>query len=241
MQLGNTQQSASAPRSIMTLERKPSWTTKPEDVTPVNFQPFVQLFGDMSGTRWTMEVPIAANWSAILLPPGSGPGSGWALGSTYPDGLSDVKSTPANILYADDTISTLFRDFYAESGSLARAVSSLITLLSGMAYYDQLPRFQTMSQTSQVFFTTVLFPQSHQGLFVVAGILLVHNILVVLVVCGFLSYSRHTLLGNHWQAVKQLCTPQTNNILLKSSISKDREIVLFLKDEGRDHENFRLG
>lgn len=53
------------------------------------------------------------------------------------------------VLATDSIIAEIFESALETSGSLARAMSSLITLLSSMSYYDQLPMFDSQSEIQE--------------------------------------------------------------------------------------------
>ena len=231
-QLGNSPGQSATARQIMVLENNGSWVTQPEDRTPINIQPWVQLFGDVADASFVPAgTAMTGNASAIM----ALGAQGYTPPSLIMDGMPEARS-----FFADDNVATFFHTFHKRSGSLARALSSTITLLSSMAYYDQMPRFQETAETTQVFFVTVLFPRSHSGFLSVAVVLLVHNILVAIVIQKFLSESQFTVLGNYWQAVRQLYTAQTRDLLLVGGELDDRRMDSRPKEAGRETEKFRF-
>ena len=92
------------------------------------------------------------------------------------------------------------------------------------AYYDQMPQYQRSTNATQVFYETVLFPQSYRGFFILVVVLRIHLLLVLSITAGFAIRSRHTLLGNHWQSVAQLYSPHSKDLILESTNSTDREV-----------------
>lgn len=61
------------------------------------------------------------------------------------------------------------------NGSAATALSTIITILASMAYYDQFPNFaETTHNVSTTYFEPFLFPQSFRGFTVVLAIVVVH-------------------------------------------------------------------
>ena len=231
-QLGNSPGKSAAARQIMVLENKGSWVTEPEDHAPINLQPWVQLFGDVNGTSFAPAGQTMSGNASAIMALGA---QGYIPPSLIVEGMPEAKS-----LFAEDNIATFFHTFYSRSGSLARALSSTITLLSSMAYYDQMPRFQETAQTTQVFFVTVLFPRSHSGFLAVATVLLVHNVLIAVIARKFLLQSKLTVLGNYWQAVGQLYICQTKDLLLNGGELDDTIVRVRLNEAGREKEKFRL-
>ncbi|KAK3708928.1 hypothetical protein LTR37_011258 [Vermiconidia calcicola] len=141
----------------------------------------------------------------------------------------------------DFALTSLFTQALGENGtgSLARAMSSLTTILSSMAYYDQMPQFKKTGNTTQTYFTTVLFPQSHLGFWAVIVVLTVHVGLVSLIAVGFAVYSRNTLLNNHWHWVAQLQGPKTEDLIARTHMATDDDVKKGLSAAG--HEYIRVG
>ena len=215
-------------RGILQLAEKDSWIPDVKDAIPNVIKPFVQEFADLNQDA-SLE---------HMLPYQCSPCS--ALFAPYNSRLTN--DFDKNFMFlADFTLSDLFTQAIgkAGNGSMARAVSSLITMLSSMAYYDQMPGFARSSETSQVFFTTVLFPRSHLGFWLVAIALAAHIGLVALIALGFVIYSQHTLLGNHWQSIAQLQGPETEDLLVRTRMATDSDVKRALKVAG--YEDVRVG
>ncbi|KAK5118687.1 hypothetical protein LTR85_007893 [Meristemomyces frigidus] len=145
-----------------------------------------------------------------------------------------------NALIPDYTLATLFTQSpYVSNGSVATAMSTLLTTLSSMAYYDQMLLYQTADDVTQIFFTTVLFPQSYRGFAAVVAVLIFHHILIVAITVAFMVDSHFTALGNHWQSISQLLSSETEALIMRSSRATDKDIQRQLKAEGLDH--FQVG
>ena len=204
-------------RQILTLERKESWIPLPEDATPINAMPFVQAYADMSGQSFAPGGTWGANYTAILTQ--SQLAQSMAMG-VLPPGASNLQ-----MILADESLVWLFRDFMeASNNSIAHALSSLITVLSGMAYYDQLARFQAPTNATQVFFTEVLFPQNYGGFWTITVAVIVHTALVIAVVVVFLAYSQFSFVGSYWHTVFQLVSSETRDLFEWNNVSTDREM-----------------
>ncbi len=217
-------------RGILQMDKEPSWFPS-EDHALINaVQPFVQQFVDVTNPMLTL-CPTAPYCSAMLPP--SSHDHPWFYGEYVYNG----NRAETGMFLADLTISSLFHqtlDAGNRTGSLARAMSSLITILSSTAYYDQMPQFARSSNSTQTYFTKILFRQSRLGYWVVMGILATHVGLVGCIAIGFAVYSKHTLLGNHWQSIAQLRGPETEDLLAKTRMSSDSEVKKALAAAGCD-------
>jgi hypothetical protein len=138
----------------------------------------------------------------------------------------------------DFTIASIFTtSLEITNGSAATALSTIITLLSSMAYYDQFPNFaETAHNVTAVYFETFLFPQSFRGFTAVLAITIVHCLLVLLITTAFITSTRLTLLGEHWQSISQIVSPATESFLSKSSCATDKEVRAHLEAEHRERE-----
>ena len=156
---------------------------------------------------------------------------------------SDLPSQVSNISFQwlnPDTMHIwLFQEIVQSGGSIAFALQSLITLLSSIAYYDQLGQFDKKAPISQSQFVTVNAPQRYRGFVAVATVLLVHLILLGIIVTMFLNGTRYTMLGNSWQSVSQAVTPETEAYLAIASMKVDDEVESKMKDDGV--ESLRIG
>ena len=226
-QFGHTQVRDAASRGILDLGPKDSWIPEPEDGTPISVQPFVQMFGSIEfvfSAGYTSR--MLGNWSTIFC-------TDLAVASQVCNTV--MISAIQHSLTAkqpDPTLLYLFKSFLDSSGSLARSISSLITILSSMAYYDQMPQFQTSDNTTQVFFTEAVYPRSRQGFWTIITLLLVHVALVLTILVGFALFSKFTLLGNSWQSVAQLWSLETRDLILTSSMTSDKEVKDHLRAAG---------
>lgn len=228
-QLGDVDDTASIEsRGILELEEKPSWLPTSKNAIPNQVQPFVQQFADTSTlNNNNLPVPFTCTDCSALM--------------NLPHTEAYWNYDAGGMFHADYTLSSLFQQALGEnnSGSLARAMSSLITTMSSMAYYDQMPQFAKSSNSSQVFFTTVLFPQSHLGFWLVVIVLAAHITLVALITVGFYMCSKSTLLGNHWQTIAQLQGPETEDLLTRTRMATDSDVKKALRIAR--YEDVRVG
>lgn len=222
IQLGNARPSNNSmrPSTVLSLEKKESWIASSDMARPWGLVPTVQAYS------------LLEPW--VLFPGGFGGifGNMSAVWSTSKSKsirekvrgmISLGQANQTNVIIPDPSISYVFDSALETSGSVARAMSSLITTLSSLAYYDQMPQYDVPSDAEESFFITKLFPQSRAGFWTVIVLLAIHMTLVLCVAIAFGRYSKHTLLGNYWQSVAQLFCEDTEGILC-SSTSTDNQI-----------------
>ncbi|KAK5168085.1 uncharacterized protein LTR77_006653 [Saxophila tyrrhenica] len=224
-QLGETDPFASKDaRGILQLARPKPRIPNTKDAIPNSIKPFVKDFADLGDEgNLQRESPLACSpCSALLLPP-----------DTPALQLGYNRST---VFAVDYTLSSFFHQALGVNGtgSVARAMSSLITTLSSMAYYDQMPQFEKSALSTQVYFTTVLFPQSRLGFWAVAMVLALHMGLVSWIALSFAIFCRNTLLGNYWHSVAQLLGPETKDLFSKTRAATDKDVKLALTNVGQE-------
>jgi hypothetical protein len=131
-----------------------------------------------------------------------------------------------NDLSPDSTLASIFTtSLQVTNDSAATALSTIITILASMAYYDQFPNFaETARDVSTTYFQPFLFPQSFLGFTAVLAIAITHTLLVLLITAAFITSTRLTTLGDHWQTISQTISPATEDFLKKSSRATDKEV-----------------
>ena len=203
-------------RNILTMEKQ-NWTPSPADALPKDVQPWVQATSNMfsvSGVSGKfINGYLSGNQSCVL-------------------DTADLWYTTPNMVNADPSLKSLFTEIMANNGSIAAAMSSFVTVLSSMAYYDQSAQFQTSDQVKQIYFETVLFPHYSRGFAAVVGVVCLQLAVVLVIVVMFWGHTHFTLIGNAWQSVAQIVTPLTKELLDDSTLAKDSKIVQQMKREG---------
>jgi hypothetical protein len=229
-------------RGIMSLSANNTWLPALEDELPFAWQPFVQNCGDIAGPLQQSSIisggtykmsQMSSNQTILLYEEqassiGLGPD-----GDSEKFGIADGGQLPNGTFFADPTHSRLFLEILANNGSLAQALSSVITVLSSMAYYDQFPQFSKSVNTTQVFFTTVLYPKSYRGFIAYVGVIAVHLCVVAFITTTFTSLSQYTLLGNDWMTFTQIFSVAGKDPF-ERTLAKDSEIVKSLRATGVD-------
>ena len=166
----------------------------------------------------------------------------------YPSGNLSCVSDTANLWYvttdmadADPSPVSLFTEIMATNQSVAAGLSSLLTVLSSMAYYERIAQFQTSDQVSQVYFETVLFPQHSRDFAALVGVLCLHLPVVVAIAIMFRRLTRYTIIGNAWQSIAQLVTPITQELLNNNTLTEDSNVSRQLRQEGRIADKVKVG
>ena len=105
---------------------------------------------------------LADNWTAVL--------TDSSIGLVFSSNIN-------NAALLDLALSSLFIEAMTMNGFIASTMYSLLTILSGMAYYDQFPPYTKTGNATLVFFTSVLYPQSYRG-FTAVIILVLFQVLI---------------------------------------------------------------
>lgn len=147
-----------------------------------------------------------------------------------------------NALSPDFTLASIFTaSLQITNGSAATALSTIVTVLAPMAYYDQFNNFaETARDVSTTYFQTFLFPKSLRGLTAVLVVTVVPCLLIMIITATFITSTRLTTLGDHWQIISQIISPATEDFLKNSSCATDKEVRRGLKAEHREHEMVNL-
>lgn len=220
LQLGNdADHTENRDRGILTLDERPSWVpTDADTIRPIYSRPWIRGYMDMN--------EVVPSWSALMSQNiGTGNMSAIMFDAAF-DGVPNV-----SIIIPDPTIITLFTQAL-QGGSVARAMSSIFTVLASNAYYDQFQQFQFNHATQETYFETVLLPQSHRGFTGITCTVVVHLLVVAMITILFLWQTKMTMLGNNWQNIAQITAPLTEHILSASSLESDKDVAARLgKDD----------
>lgn len=139
-----------------------------------------------------------------------------------PGGDSEV-GHPANV--------ALFSDVLAETGSPARALQSLLGVLKSLKLYDSLQRFTLGAEARFARSVQVFAPQRWTGFFGVVALLACHLLAVATATTWYLQTTRHTMLGNSWQAVSQVASAVTLPVLQRATNLKDSRVAAIIREE----------
>lgn len=192
------------------------------DLPPERERPLVQ--SDASGSSaaaYGSNTPLPENWSIFL------------TGEPFITLLNNFYRAPVRSISADPALAAIFTDTMEASGSVAWAMSSLITVLSMTNYYSQLPAFDRLETVVVSSFSNTLYPRNSLGLILLLWALVAHYIVVATIVVLFVSKTRLTLLGNAWSAFSQMAESTEVKEYVGDAWSRDDSIVL---EESRSDE-----
>ncbi|KAJ4316893.1 hypothetical protein N0V84_007617 [Fusarium piperis] len=130
--------------------------------------------------------------------------------------------------------SSVFQNIIQQTEDPARAVQAMMTRLYQMQYYDFLPDFDFKQATETIYSTERLIPSRWIGLLVVFFLVAVHLLLVSIATALFIFRTRGSALGNIWQAVSQMASPETRQILESTDSKRDDEVKACIKAMGKD-------
>jgi hypothetical protein len=241
-QLGQTKNGSwiegmSEQRGILELASRPDWRpgSQPGDyirpMTPKDKdsdEPYISFL--LNGAKFEGTSPfefsdpnvgwLQPNWTAVLDFERGGVLSDSAVSSGY--AVSDI--------YPDPSFSSLLQDILQNGGDIAHAVSSLITVVSGSTYYDQLGQFNGIGNTTQTMFVSVLTPQHRRGYVAVLVVTLLHLQLAGMCLLLFLMRTKVSSIGNSWQTLAQVKDPRTGRLLDLGTLATDGEVESWMME-----------
>ncbi|KAL2689617.1 hypothetical protein Neosp_003675 [[Neocosmospora] mangrovei] len=130
--------------------------------------------------------------------------------------------------------SSVFQSIIQQTEDPAQAVQALMTRLYQMQYYDFLPDFDYKQTTETIYSTERIIPSRWIGLIIVFCLVAAHFLLVSITMVLFISRTRGSALGNIWQAVSQMASPATRQILESTDSKRDGEVRSSVKTMGKD-------
>lgn len=120
------------------------------------------------------------------------------------------------------------------------ALQALLTRICQMIYYDQLLRFDESGHANITLSHAAVIPTHCTNFGVGIGLLLSHWVVVVIVAALFARHTRHSLLGNHWQAISQVYSKETADALVEADRMDDREVKRWLEGKGHGEELYSV-
>jgi hypothetical protein len=102
-----------------------------------------------------------------------------------------------------------------------------------MAYYDLLPYFNIEHSVTTIHATSALVPARWTGLGIVLGLVFMHFALLLATTLLFATQTKSSMLGNAWQAVAQMVSPQTREIVESADRMRDEEVDQGIRATGR--------
>lgn len=108
----------------------------------------------------------------------------------------------------------------------------MITILSSMAYYDQIGQFDKWTQAELSFFKSAQVPVGCAGFTVVVLTVTFHCILMAYCVSLFLRNTTWSRLGASWSAVAQVATGDVLGYLKHATEAGDNDFQARLNADG---------
>ncbi|KAM0492351.1 hypothetical protein ACHAP8_010038 [Fusarium lateritium] len=134
---------------------------------------------------------------------------GWAFNNDALMGyLASWLLWPANSEH-----SFLVQKILHDTGDPAIAVQALFSRFSQMIFHDMLPYWTRDQSIITVNVKRVLIPSQWTGLIIVLALIISHMVLMLVTVGWFLASTKLSILGNTWQAVSQIVSPETGAVL----------------------------
>ncbi|KAI3321479.1 hypothetical protein HD806DRAFT_502678 [Xylariaceae sp. AK1471] len=228
-------------RGILELKRQPWVTTPGENVAGINAtwdrdgsetslvstEPFIRAFADL-GVGPNIEGGNAGNISGILRSlPASASCDLMPFGETY-----CVNVDPMHIWLVQEILRT--------GGSMAFALQTMITLLSGMAYYDQIGQFDKVAEIRESLYEVADVPVGHLGLSIVIVTMLLHIIVSTIILFLFLRHTSLSRLGATWSTLAQGSSGDASVYLDHAELLSDKEIEKKMESDGVKDSRVRL-
>ncbi|RGP80786.1 hypothetical protein FLONG3_1127 [Fusarium longipes] len=118
----------------------------------------------------------------------------------------------------------------------ALAIQALFSRFYQMISHDMLPYWTRQQSIVTVSAQKVVLPSQWTGLIAVLILIIIHYALMLVVIVLFLASTKVSLLGNTWQAVSQIVSPETDGIIKAATNSgmTDKEIESWVKTAESD-------
>ncbi|UPK95664.1 hypothetical protein LCI18_006599 [Fusarium solani-melongenae] len=206
-----------ASRGILELQVQPSMIT-PEDV---GYKEPLDL--------WVHELLLQAALSE------ESPSQSWNL-------VTNVTSSAIFPLTAHLENSSLVQKILQVTQDPAQAIYALAFRFSQMLYYAHQPRFGVSRPVTTINTSEMLIPTQWTGLSVVLTTLSVHFIVLFVTTVLFVLWTKASMLGNAWQVVSQMVSPQTREVMDTPSVDamRDKDVEEWVKVTGRDSRVYHL-
>ncbi|KAI1047608.1 hypothetical protein LB505_012691 [Fusarium chuoi] len=122
----------------------------------------------------------------------------------------------------------------------ALALQAYFTTLCAICYYDRIIMFDTAAPSSQVSLVQVTRPLGWTVFIIVAGIAVVHILLVLVVIFIFRRAGSFSRIENAWTTISQLLGPATESWIRDADTVDDKTVKSWLRDRGLDKTLVRI-
>ncbi|EEU36365.1 uncharacterized protein NECHADRAFT_52602 [Fusarium vanettenii 77-13-4] len=191
--------------------------------TQTSIIPLEDMGGEDIWAFWAHELLLQAALSE------ENPYQSWNL-------VTNVTSSGMFPLTAHPENSALVQKVLQVTQDPAQAIHALAFRFSQMLYYAHQPRFTIRRPITTINTSEMLIPTQWTGLSIVLTTLSVHFIVLVVTTVLFVLWTKASLLGNAWQAVSQMVSPQTREVMDTPSVDtmRDSDVEEWARVTGRD-------
>jgi len=223
--LGQNRSLSLSDRGVLRLQPKNSWTAN-GDENPISLEPYIRSFADLAlSDKFSFDSGNTGNVSGLLY-------SQAYCGDVAASRSSVTDHHKPSCKKVDPMHLWLFQEILRTGGSVAFALQSLITVLSGMAYYDQMGLFDNSTMAEEAFFVVASVPVRRAGFVTVVVAVVVHLVLAGVVVWVFLEQTAVSRLGAAWSALAQASTGDAETHIRRSGLWGDEKVEEVMDAEG---------
>ncbi|KAI8712838.1 hypothetical protein NCS52_01383200 [Fusarium sp. LHS14.1] len=203
------------------------------EILELQIQPSIIPLEDMGFEEirafWAHELVLQAALSE------ENPSRSWNL-------VTNVTSSDMFPLTAHPENSALVQRVLQVTQDPAQAIHALVFRFSQMIYYAHQPRFNIRRLITTINTAEMLIPTQWTGLSVVLTTLSVHFIVLVVTAVLFVLWTKASLLGNAWQAVSQMVSPQTREVMDTPNVDsmRDKDVKEWAKATGCDLQVYNI-
>ncbi|PVH84381.1 hypothetical protein DL98DRAFT_611049 [Cadophora sp. DSE1049] len=200
-------------RGVLSLQHSTTWST---------IFPDEDNAATAAGSTWVQA--LDGSYGFGMLPSGT-PSSPikttWALCTNCGYSARSINSDATSISAA---LGSIFQSSIRASGSTAKALQAILTIVNMMQYYERLQQFDVSATTHTTFMEQQLQPVHRSGLIIVTISLILHLSLVAIIVTVFISSTKLSFVGHSWYTVAQLQSDNLLPILDEASLMRNEEV-----------------
>ncbi|KAL5316380.1 hypothetical protein ACEPPN_015425 [Leptodophora sp. 'Broadleaf-Isolate-01'] len=202
-------------RGILSLKKRASWLPGAGDY----------VYNGHTSTGGTSWITDFANMGGPIAVGAENERVGWNTAAIMYNAYRDTSSwSNINSINTDPSMVALVQEILQSGGSIAFALQSVITSLTGVAYYDQLQQFNNVNSISYSEFIVATARAKFRGLIGVTTVIAVHLLLMGGIVALFLIRAKLSMVGNSWQAVAQVNAEMARPLLETAAFSTDATV-----------------
>jgi hypothetical protein len=118
----------------------------------------------------------------------------------------------------------IFQDILKKTGNPALALQTIWTVLMQMAYYDFYYEYDATAEAVYKVSSFYVIPCRWRAFGCILGLLGLHFVLIFIAIRLFLLRTEMSLLGNAWQAISQVVSTDTANVVHHGATATDGEV-----------------